>query len=336
MKVKPKQTFRAAVILTAVSICVIVAGLLTGTFAFGLGDLWEIVLGEEVENASIILDLRFPRVLLAFLTGAVLAQGGFYMQTLIKNPLADPYIMGLTAGAGFGVNLFILGILPLPVAAGLGLPLSAALGGILSLLLVLFMGFGSLKQDNAKLLIAGVAVSAIFMALTSFLIYLLAQGDEVRQIVFWTFGNFGKANWPAVQVVFLLLIVSSLFGWLFSRPMDVLLLGDQQAHGLGLGVRNAKLMILLVTAICVGGTVAFSGPIGFVGMMVPHFSRSLFGSAHRSNMLLGGLLGGVFLLACDIVSQWLMPPAGLPVGIATAILGVPFFLYLLGRKDSFL
>jgi iron complex transport system permease protein len=244
--------------------------------------------------------------------------------------------MGLTAGAGFGVNLFILGMLPLPLAAAWGLPVSAALGGFLSLLLVVVMGFGSLKQDNAKLLIAGVAVSAIFMALTSFLIYLYAAGDDVRQIVFWTFGNFGKANWHAVQVVLFLLVVSSLFGWIFARPMDVLLLGDQQAHSLGLSVRNAKLIILLVTAVCVGGTVAFTGPIGFVGMMIPHFSRSLFGSAHRTSMLLGGLLGAVFLLACDVISQWLLPPAGLPVGIVTAILGVPFFLYLLGKKDSFL
>lgn len=326
----------ASTILIGISLCVIVAGLLTGTYKFGLGDLWQILLGNEVENASIILDLRFPRVLLAFLTGAVLAQGGFFMQTLIKNPLADPYIMGLTAGAGFGVNLFILGILPLPLAAAWGYPISAAIGGFLSLFLVVVLGFGTLKQDNAKLLIAGVAVSAIFMALTSFLIYLYADGDDVRQIVFWTFGNFGKANWHAVQVVLLLLAVSSLFGWLFARPMDVLLLGDQQAHSLGLSVRNAKLVILLVTAICVGGTVAFTGPIGFVGMMIPHFSRSLFGSGHRISMLLGGLLGAVFLLACDVVSQWLLPPAGLPVGIATAILGVPFFLYLLGKKDSFL
>jgi iron complex transport system permease protein len=326
----------ALLALVAMSLAVILAGLLTGTYEFGLGDIWRILTGQEVENASIVLDLRLPRVLLAFLTGAILAQGGFFMQTLIKNPLADPYIMGLTAGAGFGVNLFILGILPLPLAAAWGYPFSAALGGLLSLLLVVMMGFGSLKQDNAKLLIAGVAVSAIFMALTSFLIYLYANGDDVRQIVFWTFGNFGKANWHAVQVVMILLLISTLFGWLFARPMDVLLLGDQQAHSLGLSVRNAKLIILLIAAVCVGGTVAFTGPIGFVGMMVPHFSRSLFGSSHRVSMILGGLLGAVFLLACDVASQWLLPPAGLPVGIATAILGVPFFLYLLGKRDSFL
>jgi iron complex transport system permease protein len=331
-----RRRWPAMLLLLALTIGVFGLGLLTGTYDFSLAEVWQILWGKEVESAEVILDIRLPRVLLAFFTGVILAQGGFFMQALIKNPLADPYIMGLTAGAGFGVNLMILGFLPLAGLAAISYPLSAGLGGLLSLLLVMLLGFRSFQQDNAKLLIAGVAVSAIFSALTGFFIYSFAESDQVRRIVFWTFGSFGRARWEGVWVSGLLLLVSSLFGWMFARRMDVMLLGDRQAHSLGLGVRTSKIALLLVSALTVGGTVAFTGPIGFVGMMIPHFSRALFGSSHRPNLLLGGLLGGAFLLSCDVLSQWLLPPVGLPVGITTAILGVPFFLYVLSSKGSYL
>jgi ABC-type Fe3+-siderophore transport system permease subunit len=232
-----RRRWPAMLLLLALTIGVFGLGLLTGTYDFSLAEVWQILWGKEVESAEVILDIRLPRVLLAFFTGVILAQGGFFMQALIKNPLADPYIMGLTAGAGFGVNLMILGFLPLAGLAAISYPLSAGLGGLLSLLLVMLLGFRSFQQDNAKLLIAGVAVSAIFSALTGFFIYSFAESDQVRRIVFWTFGSFGRARWEGVWVSGLLLLVSSLFGWMFARRMDVMLLGDRQAHSLGLGVR---------------------------------------------------------------------------------------------------
>lgn len=310
------------------------AGLRTGSYDFSWAEILDILGDRNHPQAVIVWDLRIPRLLLAFATGGVLSLGGFYMQALIKNPLADPYIMGLTAGAGFGVNLVVLGIIPLAGLAGISYPVFAGIGGLGSLALVLALGWRSLYEDSARLLIAGVAVSSIFTAATGVLIYTLADSDQVRQLVFWSFGSFAKATWPGVQVSALLLLAALLFGLPYARRLDVLALGDLSARSLGLRVTRAKLTLLVVTSLTVGGTVAFTGPIGFVGMMIPHFSRAIWGQAHRPNLLLGTLLGGTYLCACDILGRWILPPAGLPIGIVTAILGVPFFLYLLFRRES--
>jgi len=309
-------------------------GLQTGSFDFSWAEILTLLGDRSHPQALIIWDLRLPRLLLAFGTGIVLSLGGFFMQALIKNPLADPYIMGLTAGAGFGVNLVVLGLVPALSAAAWSYPIFAALGGLGSLALVLALGWRSLFEDSARLLIAGVAVSSIFTAATGVLIYTLAESDQVRQLVFWSFGSFGRARWEAVQVASMLALGSLIFGWVYARRLDLLLLGDASAQSLGMRVPRAKLLLLLMASVTVGGTVAYTGPIGFVGMMVPHFSRAIWGGNHRRNLLPGALLGGTYLMACDILGRWILPPAGLPIGIVTAILGVPFFLYLLFRRES--
>ncbi|WNJ17413.1 iron ABC transporter permease [Pontibacter sp. G13] len=311
-------------------------GINTGTMNFSAGEIWDALLGRDFTYANIIRDLRVPRTLLAMITGAVLSLGGFYMQALIKNPLADPYIMGVTAGAGFGVNLLILGLVPLVSITWFTYPLFAGIGGIASLMLVAVLGFRSFFEDNAKLLIAGVAVSSIFTALTGVLIYKFADSDQIRQMVFWSFGSFNKASWESVYVSGLMLLAGWIYGITQARRLDVLVLGDLQAQTLGMRVQRVKLGLLLITSLTVGGTVAFTGPIGFVGMMIPHFSRSLFGPLHVPNLILGALLGAVYLNGCDLISRWILPPAGLPIGVVTAILGVPFFLYLLFSKKSHL
>lgn len=325
-----------AIFLLALLLAGIFGGLLTGTYELTLPQIWDALLDPTAPDRLVVVDLRLPRILIALIVGAVLALGGFFMQAIIKNPLADPYIMGITAGAGFGVNLVLLGLVPLLAYSLWSIPLFAGLGAAGSLLLVMALGFRSLFEDSARLLIAGVAVSSIFTAATGVLIYLLADSDQVRRLIFWTFGNLGKANWSAVYISGGLLLLGLGCGWLMRRQLDILMLGNMAAQSLGLSIRTVKLLLLLVTSLVVGGTVAFTGPIGFVGMMIPHFSRGLFGASHSQNLWLGSLLGAVYLLACDLLSRWILPPAGLPIGIVTAILGVPFFLYLLFKKDSIL
>jgi len=322
-------------VLIALTLGMGILGLHTGSMDFSSADIWHLLTHPKDPDALIIWDLRMPRLLLAFCSGAVLSLGGFFMQALIKNPLADPYIMGLTAGAGLGVNLLILGLIPIGSLA-LGYPLVAGLGGLLSLALVLALGWKALAEDGARLLIAGVAVASLCTAITGLLIYTQADSDQVRRVIFWSFGSFHRADWNAVQVAGVLLLIAATWGWAMARRLDVLGMGDQQAQSLGLPVLRFKLILLLITSLTVGGTVAFTGPIGFVGMMVPHVSRALFGASHRPNMLLAPLLGGSYLVSCDILARWILPPAGLPIGIITALLGVPFFLYLLRGQRGYL
>jgi iron complex transport system permease protein len=326
----------ARILLPALLLLILLAGLHTGHFPFTTAQIFKVLSGGEVPNGFIILNLRLPRLLLAFTTGGILSLGGFYMQALIRNPLADPYIMGLTAGSGFGVNLLLVGLIPVTALSAFTFPLAAFLGGLVSLLLVMLLGYKSFYEDNSRLLIAGVAVSAIFMALTGLLIYRFADSDQLQRIIYWTFGSFALADWKAVWVTAGLLLAGIVYGRLFARRMDLLLLGEMQAKTLGMSVPKVKFSLLLAASFVVGGTVAFTGPIGFVGMMIPHFCRALFGSNHRYNMVLGALMGGSYLCICDLVSRWILPPAGLPIGIVTAILGVPFFLYVLFSDRSYL
>ncbi|MEM7655362.1 MAG: iron ABC transporter permease [Bacteroidota bacterium] len=312
----------------------LLAGLHTGSYELTTAEIVDILLGNEHPQTRVVLELRLPRSLLAILVGAILSLGGFFMQALIKNPLADPYIMGLTSGAGLGVNLVILGIIPMVGLTAWTFPIAAALGGMASLTLLAVLGFRAMYEDNARLLIAGVAVASIGTALTGILIYRFADTDQVRQMVFWAFGSLGRADWQAVGVSSLLLLIGLGVGWWQGRRLDVLVMGDTQAMSLGLSVTRFKWLLLVLCSIVVGGSVAFTGPIGFVGMMIPHFTRALFGGNHRVNLILGALLGGSYLCWCDLLTRWVLPPAGVPIGIITAILGVPFFLYLLYSPRS--
>lgn len=311
-------------------------GLGTGSFDLSWKEIGGILLGGAHPQAYVIWELRLPRVLLGFFAGATLTLGGYYMQALIKNPLADPYIMGLTAGAGLGVNILILGLIPIAAYTVFTVPIFAGIGAILSLGLVLLLGMRSLQEDSARLLIAGVAVASIATALTGILIYKLADSDQVRQMVFWSFGSLAKATPVQVWISAGLWLLALLGGLAAAKALDLLVTGDLHAQSLGLPVLRFKLGLLVLTSISVGGVVAFTGPIGFVGMMIPHFSRALLGASHRPNLWWGSLLGGSYLALCDVLARWIIPPAGLPIGIITAVLGVPFFLYLLFKRKSVL
>ena len=208
-------------------------------------------------------------------------------------------------------------------------PIFAWAGAFLSVLLVISLGFKALNENSERMLMAGVATSSICTALTGLLIYRFSEADQLRKMVFWTFGNLEKATWEGVYVGTFVLLIGVIFGILFARKMDILLTGEIAAHTLGMNVRQTKLLLLFVTSLIVGGITAFSGPIGFVGMMIPHFSRAIVGGLHRKNVLFVSLIGGTYLCFCDSLSRLILPPVGLPIGIVTALLGVPFFLYLL-------
>lgn len=326
-----KSLFIRVSLLLAILPVVVVLGMNVGSWEMGLAEVWQAIVGPETLEKAIVRDLRLTRVLLAMCSGALLTLGGFLMQALVRNPLADPYIMGLSAGAGFGANLRLLGIVAIGGIAFL--PVYAFLGAAFSLGLLLVLGARSLGEDSPRLLIAGIAVSSFFVALTGFMIYTAKDFEDLRAVIYWSLGGFGGAKWEAVGVSAFLLLVLWGYAWWMRARLDLLALGDVQAKALGMGVPRVKLGLLAMTALCVGGSIAYTGPIGFVGLMIPHFSRSLNGGLHRRNLLFGPLLGAVFLPLCDLASQVLYPPVGLPVGILTALLGVPFFLQLLFRHS---
>ena len=334
---KVRVIWKLGIILTGVLAALL--SLRTGSFHIPLADIWQGILGRSIEHQEILIEYRLPRLLIGFASGAVLSLSGFYMQVLIRNPLADPYIMGVTAGAGLGVNLLILGIVSLPFLSIFTYPLFAGLGALGSLLLILVLGFRTLLYDTYKLLIAGVAVSSICTALIGLLIYLFADSDQLRRIVFWTFGNLGRAQyweWGPVYVGMAMWILSLGFGLRYGLHLDVMAMGELQASQLGMKIIRMKIFLLLVSTLSVGALVAFTGPIGFVGMMIPHISRSILGPKHRENLFWGSLTGAVFLALCDGISRAVYPPTGVPVGIVTALVGIPFFLYLLFSESKFL
>jgi len=306
---------------------VIFLGMNVGVWDLSPGQVWNALFFPEDLTGTIVRDLRLTRVLMGTLTGALLTLGGFLMQALIRNPLADPYIMGLSAGAGFGANLRLLGVIV--IGGMVWLPAYAFVGACISLGLLLVLGFKALSSDSTRLLIAGIAVSSFFMALTGFMIYTASDAEDLHAVILWSFGSFSGVRWEAIAVSGSLLLLLWSFALANANRLDLLSLGDQQAKSLGMATGKMKVVLLAVTSLCVGGSIAYTGPVGFIGLMIPHFSRSLMGGLHRPNLIVGTLMGAVFLPLCDIASQLIYPPVGLPIGIITAILGVPFFLYLL-------
>lgn len=303
--------------------------LTTGSVKLSWQETAEILLGNPHPYSQIIWEIRLPRLLLVWISGATLSLGGLLMQTLVRNPLADPYIMGLTAGAGLGVNVWA------GLSAGLGVsflyaqPLAAGLGAMLSLLGVFVLAGGGIRGRSHSLLLAGVAVSSLFTALTGFLIYKVYTDSYLRKMVFWTMGSFETANLTMAGIAAVGLLLLCLYVWLSALHLDLLQMGEQQAQTLGLPVGRFKLELLLILSFCVGLVVAFTGPIGFVGMMIPHFSRKIWGGLHKNLLLPTLLVGAVYLSFADWLGHFLLPPVGLPIGIVTALLGVPFFLYVI-------
>lgn len=324
-------------LILAAGFAVLVWGLLTGPHDYSVAQVLSALFDSGDSEAShqmhvVISNLRLPRLLMAFIAGATLTLGGFLMQALVKNPLADPYIMGVSSGAGLGVNLRLLGVVGLGTIGAYTLPLYAFAGAFLSLGVVLLLAWRFVHADTGRLLLSGVAVSSLFMALTGVCIYLFAENDTLRRVILWSFGSFAYSTWDQVHVSAVFLILLLVFGLWIGTRLDLVSLGDEQAQALGVNLRVLRIGVLAVTALCVGGMVAFTGPIGFVGMMIPHFTRAFNGNRHRRNLLFGAGFGAVYLCFCDVLSQRLYPPAGLPVGIVTALLGVPFFIYLLWKK----
>lgn len=282
---------------------------------------------------AIVWRLRLPRVVLAAIVGGGLSIIGVAMQTLVRNPLAEPYILGISGGAAAGASLFYLGFLPPLISRAFTMPLAAFAGGLISITIVYLVARTGSTLSVARLLLAGVAMAAMMGAITALVTFASPEPEKLRTVLFWLQGSLSGTRWtmvplPAVTAVLGLLALLAL-----SRPLDAMLLGEEPAFSLGIPTESLKHLLIGLAALVTGALVATSGAIGFVGLIVPHVVRFFTGVTHRRLLPFSFLLGAVFMIWADIVARSILPSQELPVGAVTALCGVPFFLVLLRRRQ---
>ena len=293
----------------------------------GLTDLGEVNRGQH----GVLMSIRFPRTLLAILVGGGLSVAGALMQGLFRNPLADPGLLGVSSGAALGAALVIVLGTALGWLGAWVLPVAAFIGAVVSTVCVMRLSTVGSKTVVANMLLAGIAINAIAGAATGFLVY-LADDDQLRDLTFWTLGSFGGASWSDVHLALLLIALPTGLALFLSRSLNVMLLGESAAYMLGVEIQRLKTIIVVMVCVIVGCSVALSGLIGFVGLVVPHLCRLMFGPDNRKVVPASMLLGATLLLGADLVSRLVIIPAELPIGIVTSIIGGPFFLALLSRN----
>ncbi|HHY37174.1 MAG TPA: iron chelate uptake ABC transporter family permease subunit [Firmicutes bacterium] len=281
---------------------------------------------------TIVTKLRLPRVLLAVLVGSSLAVSGATFQGLFKNPMADPYIIGVSAGAALGGTTALALSMRFRFLGIGAVPFFAFLGALLTMILVYNLARVGQRVPVMSLLLAGIAVGSVLQALVSLVTYF--SESELQKIVFWLMGSLAGRSWDYFFLALPYVLVSMFIIWLHARDLNALLLGEEPAQHLGIDVERTKKYLLWAASMLTAVAVATSGLIGFVGLVVPHVVRLLFGPDHRLLLPAAALSGAVFLVWVDTCARILLPPQELPVGILTALLGGPFFLYLLRKRKN--
>lgn len=280
---------------------------------------------------AIVWNVRIPRVLLGVAVGAGLALCGAALQAMVRNVLADPYILGISGGASTGAAGAIL----FGFGAGVGqyaLPVSAFLGALAAALLVYFIARSGGRITSLRLLLSGVAVGYALSAVTSFLVFASDSAEGSRSVMFWLLGSLGLARWDLVLAIAVVVVLVTFAGLLVNgRHLDALAAGDETALTLGVPPDRTRVTLLVVVALCTGVVVAAAGAIGFVGLVIPHLSRRLVGAVHSRMLPVTALLGALFLIWADALARTVMQPRELPIGILTAIVGAPFLLILVRR-----
>ncbi|MBN1836636.1 MAG: iron ABC transporter permease [Spirochaetales bacterium] len=296
--------------------------LLAGALGLGTGRL------PAAEETAILLYIRLPRVTAAMLVGAALSLGGVVMQGLFRNPMASPDILGVSTGGSLGAVVAIsTGLFALNV---LFLPLLAVLGALVAASLIYLISRYRGRTSLLFVVLAGLAVSSLFNGLVS-AILMFARQYEVSQFIFWTMGGLDGRTWRQVTLPLPVLLPGMAFLFFFARDLNLFALGEEGAHSLGMQVERTKRLLLAVTAVVTGVAISISGPVGFVGLLVPHLFRMLVGPDHRILLPVSALGGALFLVLSDLVGRVLAPPFEIRVGIITAVLGSPYFLYLIVR-----
>ncbi len=281
---------------------------------------------------TIIWQMRLPRVLLAALVGAALAVSGAAFQGLFRNPLADPYLLGVASGAGFAATLVLVFAASVPILMTMGVPLAAFVGGLLSVLCVVALAKQGRTVPLVPLILAGVIIGSVLTAATSFV--MLYSREQALSVLSWLLGSFTFATWTKVFVMLPVLALVFVVVLGSSRALNLLQLGEEQAAQLGLSVEKFKLLLIIVATLATSIAVSVSGIIGFVGLIIPHAVRLAIGADYRRATPMITLLGAIFLVLADLLARTLIAPSQLPIGVITSLVGGPFFLYLLRKRQS--
>lgn len=279
----------------------------------------------------IIWEIRLPRIIAAMVCGAALSVSGVIIQTLFRNPLGDPYILGISSGASVGAALyFVTGLTFL--GSNLDLSFLAFTGATTTTFVLYFIAEKKINFDPNKILLVGISLSALGSALTMFMIYI--SSDNIKPLLFWLFGSFTNITWHELLFLIPVVFISIFLSFLYKREFNALLLGSISAHHLGINVSLARKKMLVISSLLTSITVAFTGVIGFVGLIVPHIVRNYVGPNHNKLIPATALAGAIFLLSSDIVARIILFPTELPLGIITSFLGGLFFIYILLRKEK--
>ena len=297
----------------------------------------QLVSGQPIEGADygpvhdIVWLLRLPRLVLAALVGMGLSVCGVIMQAVVKNPLADPYILGISSGASLGATAAIL--LGIGVAWGENfVGIAAFIGAFAMSLGVLFISNLGGRSNSVKLLLGGMALSAVCGAFSSFIVYFANNKEGMQTIAYWMMGSFAGAKWETLAVIAPIVVLAVLFFWSQSRMLNLMLLGDESALTLGTDLHIYRQIYLLVSSLIVGFVVYAAGMVGFVGLVVPHVIRMLVGTDHKKLIPVSAMTGAVFLVIADCLCRVIIPRTELPIGILISLIGAPCFVYLMIKK----
>ena len=288
--------------------------------------------GIKSTSVIILLNLRLPRILVSCLVGAALSVVGTSFQGIFKNPMADPFILGVSSGAALGATITMVFLKEINFFGMSMIACNAFVGAIITTFLVYNIARVGTKVPVTTLLLAGVAINYLLSSVISLM--MTFNRDNIEKIVMWTMGSFSTAGWNQVILLFIIVVPSILFIFTFSRDLNIMLLGEESARSLGIDVNGLKKYILLISTLMVAAVVSVSGIIGFVGLIVPHSIRMIFGPDNRVVIPFSALGGAIFLIICDTLARSVVPPSEIPVGIITSIFGVPFFIYLLYRTKK--
>jgi iron complex transport system permease protein len=328
----PTKVITISLVMLAALALVTVVSLVVGTADVSLTNIMDILSGAMPADDPvrlIIFRIRLPRILLAGVVGFALSLGGVVFQAILRNPLADPFVLGVSSGSAFGAVIAIF----LGLGFTIGVPVLSFAGALFTIYLVMTIGARKIGVESTTILLTGVIINAFFTAIIMFFIAVAAD-DRLHTMLFWLYGDLSQSKYSQLFFIAPFVLISSIILFSFSRDLNIITTGEENAAQMGVEVGKIKIAGLVIVSLTMGLVVAFSGLIGFVGLIVPHLTRMAFRSDHRLLIPAASIGGAIFLIMADTIARTIVSPNELPVGVITAFLGAPFFIILLRKRGS--